>query len=232
MHCTCVRQTELPGTTRLFADVLYHPDRTAHFYSHPIRDLEAYQSAAADIQFPDDRRAALVAALRLQNPAGASLQRLAKPGTLVVATGQQVGLFSGPAYTVYKALHAARLAEWLTANGIPAVPAFWLATEDHDFAEVNHTVVFNAEHQPRKLEMGRSAGAQPVGQVELVAPPVAELQAAMDRLCLVLHRTEHAPGSSGGLYDPPDRPLGDPAGASTCLGTSREPATAQALLDP
>ena len=66
----------------------------------------------------------------------------------MVATGQQVGLFSGPAYTIYKALHAARLAEWLTGNGIPAVPVFWLATEDHDFAEVNHVWVFDAEHQP------------------------------------------------------------------------------------
>jgi uncharacterized protein YllA (UPF0747 family) len=88
-----------------------------------------------------------------------------------VATGQQVGLFSGPAYTIYKALHAARLAEWLTAQGLPAVPVFWLATEDHDFAEVNHTWVFNAQHRPVKLEMRRQTGAQPVGGVELAAPP-------------------------------------------------------------
>ncbi len=67
-----------------------------------------------------------------------------------MATGQQVGLFSGPAYTIYKALHAVRLAEWLTANGIPAVPVFWLATEDHDFAEVNHAWVFDAAHRPRR----------------------------------------------------------------------------------
>jgi bacillithiol biosynthesis cysteine-adding enzyme BshC len=182
MHCTCVRQTELPGTSRLFADVLYHPDRTARFYSHPIRDLNSYRSAAAAIQFPDDRRAALVAALRLQNPAGQSLDRLAQPGTVVVATGQQVGLFSGPAYTVYKALHAVRLAEWLSANGLAAVPAFWLATEDHDFAEVNHTFVFDGAYQPHKLEMRRSATAQPVGGVELVDPPTAELLSAMEGL--------------------------------------------------
>jgi len=182
MHCTCVRQTELPGITRLFADVLYHPDRTARFFPHPIRDLSAYRTAAAEVRFPDDRRAALVAALRLHNPPGLSLERLAQPGTLVVATGQQVGLFSGPAYTIYKALHAARLAEWLTGNGIPAVPVFWLATEDHDFAEVNHAVVFDAEHRPRKIEMRRSAGAQPVGEVRLENPPIGELRAALEGL--------------------------------------------------
>ena len=182
MHCSCVRHTELPHTSPLFADVLYHPDRTARFYPHPVRDLAAYQSAAGQVQLTPERRAALIDALRVQNPAGASLERLARPGTVAVVTGQQVGLFSGPAYTVYKALHAAKLAEWLTANGLPAVPAFWLATEDHDFAEVNHSWVFGPDHRPVKLEMRRSASAQPVGGVTLSDPPVRELRAAMHGL--------------------------------------------------
>jgi bacillithiol synthase len=161
------------------ADVLYHPDRTATFYRHPLRDLAAFQSAAAEIHFPDDRRAALVAALQVQNATGDSLERLAQPGTVAVMTGQQVGLFSGPAYTIYKALHAVRLAEWLSKNGVNAVPIFWLATEDHDFAEVNHVWVFNADYQPVKLEMQHASSARPVGDVELTAPPVAQLREAL-----------------------------------------------------
>jgi len=175
MHCTSVPHTSFPNTSKLFADALYQPDRTAAFYRHPRRDAEAFRAAAAEIQFSAEQRAALVAALRRQNPDSPSLERLAQPGTLVVATGQQVGLFSGPAYTVYKVLHAVKLAEWLTANGIPAVPVFWLATEDHDFAEVDHVWVFDAEYQPRRLEMRRPAGSQPAGEVTLVEPPVAEL---------------------------------------------------------
>jgi bacillithiol synthase len=182
MHCTCVRHTELPGTSRLFADVLYHPDRTAAFYRFPIRDLEAYRASAAQIEFSDSQRAALVEALRAQNPGSPNLDRLAQPGTVAVVTGQQVGLFSGPAYTVYKALHAARLAEWLSANGVPAVPVFWLATEDHDFAEVNHVWVFDSEYRPQKLEMRRAASLQPVGDVTLVAPPIRELRSALQGL--------------------------------------------------
>jgi bacillithiol biosynthesis cysteine-adding enzyme BshC len=176
MHCTSVRYTDLPHTSRLFADVLYHPERTAAFYRHPLRDAESYRAAASEIRFSEGQRAALVAALRQQNPDGPSLQLLAQPGTVVVAAGQQVGLFSGPAYTVYKALHAAKLARWLTSNGIPAVPVFWLATEDHDFAEVDHVWVFAPEHTPRRLEIPRSATSQPVGEVALVAPPVGELR--------------------------------------------------------
>jgi bacillithiol biosynthesis cysteine-adding enzyme BshC len=179
MHCSCVRQTELPHTTALAADTFYHPEKIAGFYRHPLRDLASFRAAAGEIQFPGERRAALVSALRRQNGDTPALQRLAQPGTVVVATGQQVGLFSGPAYTVFKALHAARLAEWLTSNGIPAAPVFWVATEDHDFAEVNHVWVFDAQHRPSKLEMRRPAGgAQPVGTVALASPPVNELRRA------------------------------------------------------
>jgi uncharacterized protein YllA (UPF0747 family) len=121
----------------LFADVLYHPDKTVPFYRHPLRNPEAFQAAARQIEFSGERRAALIDALRVQNPQSPALQRLAEPGTCAVVTGQQVGLFSGPCYTIYKALHAVKLASWLSANGLPAVPVFWLATEDHDFAEVN-----------------------------------------------------------------------------------------------
>jgi bacillithiol biosynthesis cysteine-adding enzyme BshC len=182
MHCTCVRQSDLPNTTRLFTDVLYHPDKTAPFYEHPIRDLAAYQASAAAIDLPADRRAALIDALRVQNPESPALARLAEPGTVAVVTGQQVGLFSGPSYTIYKVLHAVKLAAWLTENGTPAVPVFWLATEDHDFAEVNHAWVFDSEYHPHKLEMRRTAVEQPVGGVTLAAPPVSELRAALHGL--------------------------------------------------
>ena len=52
----------------------------------------------------------MVAALRAQNGDHQLLQTLAQPGSVTVVTGQQVGLFTGPAYTIYKALTAAKLA--------------------------------------------------------------------------------------------------------------------------
>ena len=177
MQSSCVRQTELPEISPLFADVLYHPDRPARFYWGRHHDVAAAVAAAGDIDFPAEKRAALISALRTNNPDSASLRKLAEPGTVAVVTGQQVGLFSGPAYTIHKALTAAKLAAALTASGVPAVPVFWVATEDHDFAEVNHAWVFDNEHRPRKLEMRRAAAAQPVGEVTLTAPPVRELRA-------------------------------------------------------
>jgi bacillithiol synthase len=173
----CVRQTELPHTSPLFIDAVYHPERTATFYGGRRHDFESVLTASRKVNFPEHRRAALIAALRTQNPDSPSLEKLEQAGTVAVVTGQQVGLFSGPAYTIYKALTAVKVAQALTSQGVTAVPVFWLATEDHDFAEVNHTWVFNPEHNPLKLEMRRSTGAQPAGDVTLVAPPVRELRA-------------------------------------------------------
>jgi bacillithiol biosynthesis cysteine-adding enzyme BshC len=180
MKCTCVRQTELPHATKLFADLVYHPDRVRTFYPYLPSDHESFASAARQVNLSAERRAALVSVLRTQNGPSASLDLLAKPETVAVVTGQQVGLFSGPSYTVYKALTAARLARELTGRGIPAVPVFWLATEDHDFAEVNHAWVFDAQHQPVKLEIESAAGSnQPVGEIRLTSVPMEALHAAL-----------------------------------------------------
>ena len=67
MQPACIRHTDLPGTSQLFADFAYHFDRVSHFYQHDPHDPESFQRAAAQIQYPDDRRAAMVAALKAQN---------------------------------------------------------------------------------------------------------------------------------------------------------------------
>src|SRR5690349_18185171 len=130
MDPACLRHTEIPGTSRLFADFSYHFDRVSRFYRHNPQHRESYAAAAREIQYPDDRRAAIARVLESQNSGNPLVKRFAQAGTVAVLTGQQVGLFSGPAYTIYKALTAARLASDLNAHRIPAVPIFWLATED------------------------------------------------------------------------------------------------------
>src|SRR6202011_1372031 len=84
-----------------------------------------------------------------------------------------------PAYTIYKALTAIRLAEQLTEQGIPAVPIFWLATEDHDFAEINHCYVFDKHHQPVALSVDGHASDRPVGTIPVVNPPFDQLQSVL-----------------------------------------------------
>lgn len=183
MECSCVRHTDVPGTSKLYADLIYHFDRVADLYSCRPNDVPSLVRAAR-FEFPDTRRAALVKALTPLNSGNPSLARLAQPGTVAVVTGQQVGLFSGPAYTIYKALTAIRTASELTAHGIPAVPVFWLASEDHDFAEVDHAWVFGPDHRPVRIRLNGSeqAGSRPAGGRALSAVPIGQLRGALSGL--------------------------------------------------
>ncbi|MEO5924017.1 MAG: bacillithiol biosynthesis cysteine-adding enzyme BshC [Bryobacteraceae bacterium] len=176
----CIPHTELPGTSKLFADLLYNYARVAKFYGHDPSQPSSFDAAAKQIQYPAERRAAMVKALAGQNAPSELLTRFAQPGTVAVVTGQQVGLFGGPAYTIYKALTAAKLAKNLTERGISAVPIFWMATEDHDFAEVNHTWVFDGEGHPSRVGVESDiTGQKPAGNYPVLQPPIDALRAAM-----------------------------------------------------
>ncbi len=180
MDSACIKHTDLPETSKLFGDLLYNFARVAKFYAHDPSQAASFDAAAKQIQYPAERRAAMAKALAGQNPPSELLTRFAQPETVVVVTGQQVGLFGGPAYTIYKALTAAKLAANLTARGISAVPVFWMATEDHDFAEVNHTWVFNGDGHPARVGVEAAVvGQRPAGEYPVPHPPIDELRAAM-----------------------------------------------------
>ncbi|MBC8167171.1 MAG: bacillithiol biosynthesis cysteine-adding enzyme BshC, partial [Bryobacteraceae bacterium] len=126
------------------------------------------------------------------------------PGAVTVVTGQQVGLFSGPAYTIYKALTAARIAADLTEHGRPAVPVFWLATEDHDWPEVDHSWIFDKDNRPVKLQVEPDkAGAIPVGTIKVAQWPIEKLRSALqgqpfcDEICDLVRET-HPDGAGMG----------------------------------
>lgn len=74
-----------------------------------------------------------------------NIELLRQSDCVAVVTGQQAGLFTGPLYCIYKTLTAIKLAECLRMRGVKAVPVFWMATEDHDFAEVASCYVVNAK---------------------------------------------------------------------------------------
>lgn len=147
MKAHCLPFTQIPHTTRLFTDFLAYSPSIQPFYPRSAHFAEWMKEEASKISYAGDRRAAVSEILARQNKSwGASnktvanLERLRK-GAAAVVTGQQVGLFGGPMFAIYKALTAVKLAEEATAAGIQAVPIFWLATYDHDLAEVNHVSI-------------------------------------------------------------------------------------------
>ena len=116
---------------------------------------------------------------------------LENENTYTVTTGHQLCLFTGPLYTVYKILHVIRLAEELTKelNGAHILPIFWMATEDHDFAEVNH-IRYHGHKIVWHAEAGNAVGRM---NTSGVAPVIEALRQRFpqgdqaDRLLAELH---------------------------------------------
>src|SRR6266853_5010501 len=174
MECHCISTAELPHTSLLYSTYLSDFPRVSEFYVHPP-DLNGISRAAKEIRLEDSIRRGVVEVLRKQNATFGrdsetkrNLDRL-QNGAAAVVTGQQVGLLGGPAFSVYKALTAIRLANELTASGTNAVPIFWLATEDHDLAEVDHCF-FGARAGLERFDLstpgteGRRVGEIPLGE--------------------------------------------------------------------
>jgi len=143
----CLPFSQIPHTTRLFIDFLSYSPGVRQFYPHSPQFADWIKSEATAVRYDPARRERVAAILESQNRTwGASpktLENIARlrAGALAVVTGQQVGLFGGPLFALFKALSAVRLASQATAAGVDCVPVFWLATEDHDLAEVNHVSI-------------------------------------------------------------------------------------------
>jgi bacillithiol biosynthesis cysteine-adding enzyme BshC len=187
MECHCLRPAELPHVTRLYATFLDDFRRLEEFFAHPPT-AEGIFAAAREVKLDAERRSAVVDVLREQNrrlgtdgATAANLDRLGD-GAVAVVTGQQVGLFTGPSYSIYKALSAIRAARQLTECGTAAVPVFWLATEDHDLAEVNHCY-WPARTRLERMELAAEGSGRHVGEVRLgesILALVARAQALLD----------------------------------------------------
>jgi bacillithiol biosynthesis cysteine-adding enzyme BshC len=102
----------------------------------PIHDTPLAQAPGVPEPRSGGWNEALTAALIPASGSSEVLSRLRQPGALVVTTGQQPGLFTGPAYAVSKALSARALALELARRwGRPVIPMYWIPGDDHDFEE-------------------------------------------------------------------------------------------------
>ena len=145
-----MRYIVLLSMATLFLDYVTDWNRVRNFYpqNYSFESILAYarHRPALDAAHRGKLCAALSDQHKLWGGGTASIERLCS-GAVAVIAGQQPGLFTGPLYTIFKALTAIKLAEHLRAQGVNAVPMFWVAGEDHDFEEVNHTRLLNREGQ-------------------------------------------------------------------------------------
>jgi bacillithiol synthase len=114
----------------------------AGFYAGHWRDPDAFREKLLEVteRFGPEERQRAAAGLRPTSERAAQrLERFVAEGGAVVTTGQQAGFLTGPLYTIHKALTTVRLAERLEEElGTLVLPVFWVASEDHDWAEVDH----------------------------------------------------------------------------------------------
>jgi len=203
----CLSFRDVPGTSRLFLDFLQGSPQTRSFYPTSTLSLDELASQTRSVTIPVERRHRVADVLLRQNRAwNASSEALnnidkLRGGACAVVSGQQVGLFLGPAYTLHKAITIIRLARELTAKGIEAVPIFWLASEDHDLAEVNHAFVPDTSGELQRLQTSSEGCPDcPVGTVSL-GSDVASLVNELKRLVgesetLDLVRSSYQPGKT------------------------------------
>ncbi|NOR14568.1 MAG: bacillithiol biosynthesis BshC, partial [Candidatus Aminicenantes bacterium] len=150
---------QLPNISPLVYDYFYAFDKVDEYYNGNFRNLTAIQKVAEEVKSRDLKREDVASVLEEQNKnygcgteTLSNIQKLGQADVCAVVTGQQVGLFSGPLYTIHKSLTAIKLAEYLNqkcAGGF--VPVFWLASDDHDLAEIDHIKLLNKDSNIEKI---------------------------------------------------------------------------------
>jgi uncharacterized protein YllA (UPF0747 family) len=151
-----IEENHRPKSQTLAEDYIHNKENTRTIFSyHPSKDISWVKRAEwLDLaNRPAANRSELIKALLRYNTiignsaeALEHITRLQETNALAVVGGQQTGLFTGPLLVIYKAItliQTAKYAEKVLKR--PVVPIFWLAGEDHDFDEVNHTYILTQQ---------------------------------------------------------------------------------------
>jgi len=189
---------QIPHQTRLFLDYLTDPIALRQYYPSAVlyhHELaQRVPEVLAAYRVDRDRVCDALEVMNRRWGAGQAtldnIQLLREPDCIAVVSGQQAGLFTGPLYTIYKALSAVKLAGCLQQRNTKAVPVFWIASEDHDFAEVAKAELIGRDCQLKNVEITDvlHREGQPVGQV-VVDDSIA---AVVDQLFELLPNSEFA----------------------------------------
>ncbi len=147
--------------TGLYTDYNTNFEKISKFYSGNYNDKHAWEIKINELQKRKFDRTILNRVLNNQNrefQSGietlANIDLLGNDTTFAVVTGQQLGFFGGPLYTIYKAITTVKLARKLSQDfpDYNFVPVFWLEGEDHDFDEINKTKYLNSNNELSVVE--------------------------------------------------------------------------------
>jgi bacillithiol biosynthesis cysteine-adding enzyme BshC len=153
-------QSDTTGFSHLFVDYVTNYSKVKDFYDGDFKDQKVWQLKLESVTKRSVDRSLLVQTLLNQNrdyhcgvKTLANIDLLLNENTVAVITGQQVGLFGGPLYTLYKIITVLKLSEQLSQR-FPEynfVPIFWLEGEDHDIEEVSSVSFITASNELHQL---------------------------------------------------------------------------------
>ncbi|WP_342469962.1 bacillithiol biosynthesis cysteine-adding enzyme BshC [Ureibacillus sp. FSL K6-3587] len=186
-----------PVGNQLLSDFWAGSERLLSFYQYPYND-DSFRIRAGYLKEQQyDRKGLSNVIYQFMEPFGISqksMEHLNKleNGALAVVGGQQAGLLTGPLYSVYKAISVILLArEQSEKLGIDVVPIFWIAGEDHDILEINHTFTI-AEGVPKKRIYGTAPRHKTIASETRFDH--AEMKAFIDEIFKDYGETEHTRG--------------------------------------
>lgn len=148
-----INYSDIPGYQNLFLDYIYEFDNVKKFYRNNFRDIESYEKLFNELEnYNRPYRTELANLIKKQyqnikisKQTESNIEALYSNKTFVVCTGQQLGIFGGPLYTIYKTITAIKLSNYLKERyeNYQFVPVFWLEGDDHDFEEVRKITLIN-----------------------------------------------------------------------------------------
>lgn len=198
-----IEQQPLPSSQPLAEALIHQYDKVRHFYEYDLTRKDEWSRRMDWLKQSEPLRidrSLLAEALRNYNrihnsheAVTTSIGLLEREEAVVIVGGQQSGLLTGPLFVIYKALSIIKAAKEAQAKlSRPVVPVFWIAGEDHDWDEVDHTYLLSADQQVRRIRAARKTEKRtPVSMVQLEEEDWTQVADELDEL---LQNTEFKSG--------------------------------------
>lgn len=192
--------SDLPGHTNLFLDYLYEFENVSRFYNSNFRRKDLYPRLFDSvIKHYKQNRNYISTIIReqyigktLSESTSRNIDLLKERNTLTIITGQQVGIGTGPLYTLYKILTIVKLAKQLNDDfdNFNFVPIFWLAADDHDFEEISTVSIINKENKLVKIKYTDGFPEDAVRNSMANTPITDSIKEFIEKIALELRDTE------------------------------------------
>ncbi|MCF6270438.1 MAG: bacillithiol biosynthesis cysteine-adding enzyme BshC [Melioribacteraceae bacterium] len=153
--------SDIPGNQNLFLDYIYEFENVSTFYPKDFRNNDDFLKTFDELTHYNRPHRKVISEIikkqysnfKISKQTESNISSLASEKTFAIVTGQQVSLFGGPLYTIYKTITTIKLSRLLKEkySDFNFVPIFWMEADDHDFEEISSINIFDKENKYRTI---------------------------------------------------------------------------------